>query len=84
MTGEGWDKEYLMGIRLYEIHDFQPYSEQWDHEHCCFCWAEFSTHNDDLHEGYCSTDKKRNHWICPKCYDDFKDEFSWRISKEDS
>ena len=75
-------EDYLMGKTLHFIR-FQKRSEIWDHEHCEFCWAKFSDNDGDLHEGYCTeTDNKGNaFWICPECYQDFKDKFSWKLSK---
>ena len=68
--------EYLKGVRVmatnYVMHDPQS-----DHEHCEFCGAKFSTYEGDLHAGYCTLDRYR--WICPTCFEDFKDEFGWTI-----
>lgn len=50
-----------------------------DHDHCEFCFSKFSDNEGDLHEGYCTLDKY--HWICPKCYEDFKHMFNWRVVK---
>jgi len=33
---------------------------------------------DVLHEGYCTLDDY--HWICGKCFDDFKELFGWRVA----
>lgn len=75
-------EDYLMGKTLYFIR-FQKHSEKWDHEHCDFCWAKFSDFEGDLHEGYCTgTDNKGSeYWVCPECYNDFKDRFEWKLSK---
>ena len=51
-----------------------------DHDHCNFCWATFSEYDDDLHEGYCTPDE--TYWICPECFNDFKEMFHWTL--EDS
>jgi hypothetical protein len=36
-----------------------------------------------LTEGYATTDEHRQgagyHWVCPRCYDDFKERFDWRV-----
>ena len=47
------------------------------HDHCEFCGSKFSIMPDDLKEGFCTTD--RYHWICTKCYQDFKLEFGWKL-----
>lgn len=48
-----------------------------EHDHCEFCFTKFSENEGDLHEGYCTLDNY--HWICPKCYDDFKNAFEWEL-----
>ena len=48
-----------------------------DHEHCEFCWNKFSESLDSLNWGYCTRDKY--HWICERCFLDFKDQFEWLI-----
>jgi len=44
-----------------------------------FCWAEFAEREDAtvLHEGYATVDKY--HWICSQCFQDFKEQFGWRV-----
>jgi len=51
----------------------------WDHDHCEFCRAKFMVEEqpDVLHEGYCTADEVR--WICPRCFEDFKERFAWRV-----
>ncbi len=52
-----------------------------DHEHCEFCFARFSELDKDLHSGYATVDEY--HWICEKCFQDFKELFNWKcITKE--
>jgi hypothetical protein len=66
----------------------------WDHDHCEFCWREFSTDHDcgdgsrPLTEGYTArrpasrSDEQRRdnyHWVCPTCFQDFKDHFGSTI-----
>lgn len=48
-----------------------------DHEHCGFCFAKFSDLEGDLHVGYTTEDEY--HWICEKCFQDFKSLFNWKI-----
>lgn len=47
------------------------------HEHCEFCWHKIMTDNSE--ECFCTSDYC--HWICKECFDDFKDEFNWKIIK---
>jgi hypothetical protein len=49
-----------------------------DHDHCEFCSNKFSeTISDCLVSGYTTTDDY--HWICEKCYLDFKEKFKWTV-----
>ena len=68
---------YLTGATLF-FKKYEPYREGWDHDHCAFCWAKFSTLIPDcLMEGYVT--EADDHWICPKCFDDFKEHFKWNL-----
>lgn len=69
-------EKYLTEVKLIRT-PFAPLSKTWDHEHCEFCWAKFSNHEDDLHNGYVTEDKRT--WICPECYEDFKEMFRWEL-----
>ena len=65
-------EKYLKNKELYHIHYNQK--ENHDHDHCAFCMEKFMS---DEQIGYCTTDYY--HWICEKCYEDFKDMFNWEI-----
>jgi len=70
---------YLKGITLY-LKTYTRYSETWDHDHCEFCWAKFTEdHPDTLQEGYTTEDEY--HWVCKKCFEDFKDMFGWEAAE---
>lgn len=71
-------QDELKNLTLYRI-PFKPLSEQSDHEHCIFCWAKFHPHEECLTEGYCtsSNNERGASWICPECYEDFKEMFGW-------
>jgi hypothetical protein len=45
--------------------------------HCAFCSTKFMADPglDILTEGYCTVDG--DHWICPTCFEDFRDKFRW-------
>ncbi len=73
-------EDYLLGKALY-LRKWKPLKEEWDHDHCEFCWNKFSNLPDTLHEGYTTED--RCYWICPNCYNDFKIMFKWEIGNED-
>ena len=68
-------EEYLSKKKLVKIH-FRAY-EDYDHDHCAFCWDKFSELDEDLHIGYSTLDGK--YIICETCYNDFKDLFEWTI-----
>ena len=75
MTSNDWritnQGNYLYGKEL--IHtEYHVIDGDWDHDHCEFCWDKFI----EGVTGYCTLDKY--HWICEKCFNDFKDEFAWR------
>ncbi len=69
-------QKYLSDETLYHRKWKAP-NEDWDHEHCSFCWGKFSESTDDLHEGYTTEDEY--YWICPDCYNDFKEMFKWKV-----
>lgn len=72
-------ERYLRGIALvlrrYRRNERNP---NWDHDHCEFCGMKFSLSAPDaLREGYASEGDER--WICPTCFEDFRDRFAWRV-----
>ncbi len=71
-------EDKLKNIPLYRI-PFTPLSPGWDHEHCVFCWDKFSAHDNCLKEGFCTAKENSPdaYWICPQCYNDFKEMFGW-------
>ncbi|HBG42116.1 MAG TPA: hypothetical protein DDW85_12025 [Porphyromonadaceae bacterium] len=71
-------ERYLKGVSLI-FRDYYPYRQNWDHDHCEFCGAKFSLKEGDLHKGYSTKDGY--HWICNKCFNDFKNEFKWELEQ---
>jgi hypothetical protein len=70
-------EKYLMGVSL--VHRrYEPAADN-DHDHCAFCWVKFmvNDHPDMLHQGYATLDKY--HWICERCFKDFKERFRWKL-----
>jgi len=58
----------------------------WDHDHCDFCWAKFMAREIAEHDpeilaaGYTIASEKRStFWICPSCFEDFKERFAWTV-----
>ncbi|MBK8651580.1 MAG: hypothetical protein IPN23_07725 [Elusimicrobia bacterium] len=72
----GQDK-YLKGVALY-WKKYKRFRENWDHDHCEFCWKKFTEESDsqNLHEGYTTDNNYR--WVCEKCFLDFKELFEWK------
>ncbi len=57
------------------LHDMVFTFKQYDipypaHDHCEFCWIKFGA-GGEIQEGY--TDETEYRWICPQCFEDFKD-----------
>ncbi len=67
--------DYLYRKRLKRA-DFLDFPEK-DHEHCSFCWDKFGHSVGAIRYGYCTDDTY--HWICDKCFQDFKDLFAWVV-----
>ena len=75
ITGVFSQEDYLSGKALY-FRKWKAPKKEWDHDHCAFCWETFSDYPDTLHEGYTTEDNY--YWICPTCYNDFKEMFKWK------
>jgi hypothetical protein len=73
-------ENYLLGKTLY----FKKYSDRkldadCDHDHCSFCTEKFSEIIPNaLTQGYTTEDDY--HWICEKCFADFKEMFKWTVN----
>jgi hypothetical protein len=61
---------------------YKPSRESWSHDHCEFCWRKFVEGEGpgDLHRGYCTEDEY--HWICPQCFEDFKEMFGLTVATD--
>ena len=69
-------ESYLKGVTLYR-ETYKPYRRGWDHDHCEFCGRKFAVEGGDFSEGYTTED--RYHWVCVGCYEDFKQQFNWKV-----
>ena len=67
-------ESYLNGVTLYRRAWAQS-RPNWDHDHCEFCGAKFSTASDDLRQGWTTADEYR--WVCETCFTDFQQRFGW-------
>ena len=75
------------------VEEVQPHD--WDHDHCEFCWAKFMAadfppeqrewreqHPDILTASYTPAQPQRRRiWICPDCFEDFRERFGWVVVK---
>ena len=60
-----------------EIRIYYLYKKIGDHEHCKFCSEKITDFSDDVNDAYYSVNTKYTYWICPECYEEFKDIFQW-------
>lgn len=68
---------YLKGVKL-NFKSYKTQCDEWDHDHCAFCSEKFCLDiKDALKEGYATEDNY--HWVCLKCYEDFKRDFEWVV-----
>jgi hypothetical protein len=54
---------------------YRLYQAGWDHDHCSFCLETIDMSSAE--PAYCTTDEYN--WICPECFEDFKDMFEWEV-----
>ncbi len=71
-------EKYLSGETLH-LRKMTPSRKDWDHEHCEFCWEKISPNDGDIHEAYTTSDEY--YWICPECFEDFKETFDFKLSE---
>jgi len=72
------NQENYLGNEQVKLTRFTEEYAKTNHEHCCFCWAKFSEKKNDLHHGYVT--KGGAVWICPECFDDFKEMFKLTVT----
>lgn len=76
LTGQ---EAYLTNAILY-FQRWATLDPTWDHDHCEFCFAEFSDRYPNcLTEGYTTSNLYR--WICAECFADFKEQFGWTLGQ---
>ena len=69
------DQESYLADKTLRFCKWESNNPDYDHEHCRFCWAKFPN---EFPEGYVTTEN-RYWWICPTCYEDFKEMFRWKL-----
>ncbi len=61
--------------------EYRAPNERWDHDHCEFCWEKFmvgpNAPPDALAAGYRTEARGQERWVCPKCFEDFREEFGF-------
>ena len=67
---------YLYGKKLTKK-NYTKCSESWEHEHCEFCVDRI-----DETTGEVYTTEDNYHWVCPKCFSDFRDMFKWEVDEK--
>ncbi len=74
---------HIKGQKL-QRRTWEPWSKQWDFDHCNGCNATFANYPDYpgyLTEGYTTTSEYEHgagyKWICPTCFAELKDEMGW-------
>lgn len=71
-------ERYMTGL-AFRFAKYRKPSATWDHDHCEFCGTKFmeEDYSEVLHEGYTTEDEYR--WVCPQCFEDFKERFQWSM-----
>ena len=75
-------ESYLAG-RSWCFRRWTPYRNGWDHDHCDFCAAEISddeTGHADFNEAWVTANDGYT-WVCPTCFADFRERFSWAVAR---
>lgn len=65
-------EKFLEGKTLVQ----KPYvirKPRWEHDHCEFCMERI---DETVKNAYCTEDEY--HWVCQKCFNDFKEVFKWK------
>lgn len=83
-----WRAENASDLRGLTLHrrKYTKWSEDWDHDHCAACGAEFAEFDapNIQHEGYATGDDYPRgaayEWVCLRCFNDLKTEMEWSES----
>lgn len=76
------NQERFLGGKTFRHLQYERWSEEWDHDHCSFCWETFRVEDGPyLHVGW-ATDREGfegepYHWVCETCFEDFREEFGF-------
>ena len=86
-VAEDWrltGQEVSLAGRTFRFARWSETRPGWDHDHCDFCWAEISddtTGHAAFHEAWVTADDG-GIWVCPTCFDDFRERFGWTPAEE--
>lgn len=87
MTEDDWrlsgQERYLEGRRM-KWRTWSAPRPDWDHDHCAFCWAEFAAEVSEhapYDAGWVTADDEYE-WVCPPCFNDFRERFHWIVDGE--
>ncbi len=88
MSTDDWrllgQEKYLLDARLKWM-TWRPYRPGWDHDHCAFCMAKISDRpvdGDTEYEAAWVTSIDEYHWVCPVCFEDFRETFRWTVEPD--
>ena len=74
MENKDWrlqGQERYLQNKIFIKRKYHKLNNEWEHDHCEFCWEKFSEENpNDLKIGFTTLDSYR--WVCEKCFNDFK------------
>ena len=65
---------------------WRPSQPDWDHDHCSFCMAKISDRPVDGDTEYNAawvTSNDEYHWVCPVCFEDFRESFRWTVDPDE-
>ena len=69
-------QEKYLENSIFRYSAYKAVSPDWEHDHCECCNQKLTENTQGtLHEGYVTLDDY--HWVCSKCFIDFKDRFEW-------
>jgi len=85
--------EDLFRNAIFVAKRYTQWSPEWDHDHCSFCHEPFAekgseADRQDAHrEGYSTPgppqeQKDDYYWVCPRCFDDFREYLGWTLRPE--
>ncbi|MDG3002335.1 hypothetical protein [Paludisphaera mucosa] len=83
-----WSRRFLVGACFRWEEYVAPREDPtyiWSHEHCAMCRQTFMEldHPSIQRFGYVANANGQEWWVCRTCFDDFQEEFNWRVEPPD-